>query len=98
MSAYTYVVTDQLITRKPCKLLSLTVSTQGGGPGIVKAYNSRGAVSADLAVNVLCPANQSKQFAFHGLEFGKGLFVEIVEKADYVTVEWKHIEHQSGER
>lgn len=88
MSAYSYLETDQLITRRPCKLLSVTIVTDGGGPGKVDVYNGRNPISADKALTLRCPANQSTQYTFSGLEFGKGLYVDIVEKADYVMVEW----------
>ena len=91
MSVYTYVVTDQLINRKPCKLLSVIVSTQGGGPGIVKVYDSRSANPPDLVLNLLGYGNHTDQFRFDGLEFQKGLYIELVEKADFVTVEWESV-------
>lgn len=88
MSNYFYSTTDCLISRKPCKLLSIIIVTDGGGPGKVDVYNARGAIEADKAATLRCPANSSTQYRWQGLELEKGLYVDIVEKADYVTVEW----------
>lgn len=90
MSAYAYLTADRLISNKPCKLMSVIIVTDGGGPGKVDVYDSRGAIAADKAMTLRCPSNQAVQYLFGGLEFTKGLYVDIVEKADFVTVEWEH--------
>lgn len=95
MSAYTYITTDQVVARKPCKLLSVVVTTDGGGPGKVEIYDARGAESAHKIATLLCPANDSQSFHWNGLELTRGLYVDIVEKADYVTVEWEPVGYET---
>lgn len=95
MSAYYYSTTDCLITRKPCKLLSILIITDGGGPGKVDVYDSRGSIAADKVATLRCPANQGIQYHWSGLEMRKGLYIDIVEKADYITVEWEPLPKDS---
>lgn len=89
MSAWTYLTVDGIVSTRPCRLLSVVVTTDGGGPGKVELYDERGAVEGQKVATLLCSANQSKVFRWEGLELQRGLFVDFVEKADYVTIEWE---------
>lgn len=91
MSAYLYIDGDVAVIGRPIKLLSVTITTDGGGPGVVDVYDSRGAIAADKVATLRCPGNQAVQYHWDGLELTKGLYIDIVEKADYVTVEWEPI-------
>lgn len=92
MSAYAYVTTSQIISDRPCKLLSVIVITDGGGPGKVDIYDA-GAINASYKVATLrCSGNAGQQYSWKGLELQRGLYVEMVEKADFVTIEWEPLE------
>lgn len=91
MSAYHYTATDVRVSDKPCKLLSVIVVTDGGGPGKVDIYNGTSADSSYKVVTLRCPANQAQQYRWEGLYLDRGLYVDIVEKADFVTVEWESV-------
>lgn len=91
MHGFTYLTADRKITDHPCDLYSIVVTTDGSGPGKVEVYNAHGAEPGYKVATLLCPANQSVQFNWHGLYLDRGLYVDIVEKADYITVEWKPI-------
>lgn len=88
MTAWTYLTRSNIVTARPCQLLSVLVTTDGSGPGKVELYDEKGAVEGCKVATLLCPAMDSKHFLFHGPELQRGLFVDFVEKADYVTVEW----------
>lgn len=89
MPTYTYLTADRKITDAPCKLLSVLVSTDGGGPGKVEIYDSRNVDATHKVATLLCGGNLSLHFKWSGLELSRGLYVDIVEKADYITVEWE---------
>jgi hypothetical protein len=89
MSDYEYLTADRKITDKPCILYSVLVTTDGGGPGKVEIYDAAGAVTVQKVATLLCAANLSIHFRWKGLVLTRGLYVDIVEKADYVTVEWE---------
>lgn len=97
MSAYVYLTADNLVTNLPCILYSVTVTTDGGGPGKVELYDAEGAESAYKFATLLCEGNNSKSFHWKGLELSRGLYVDIVEKADYVTVEWEPVGYEKGQ-
>lgn len=92
MSAYRYMTVDGIVTASPCRLLSVLVTTDGGGPGKVELYDEQGAEGSRKFATLLCSANQAKMFSWTGLELQRGLYVDIVEKADYITVEWEPLE------
>lgn len=96
MSAYTYLTTDRLITDKPCRLCSVLVSTDGGGPGKVEVYDGAGAESGYKVATLLTAGNNARHFHWKGLELSRGLYIDIVEKADYVTVEWETVGYPKG--
>jgi hypothetical protein len=91
MSAYTYLTADNVITDQPCILYSVCVTTDGGGPGKVELYDGQGAEPGYKIATLLCEGNLSMAFRWKGLELSRGLYVDIVEKADYVTVEWEPV-------
>lgn len=91
MSAYVYLTADQLITDKPCLLYSVIVTADESGPGKVEIYDAQGAEAGYKVATLLCSGNLSKSFHWKGLELSRGLYVDIVEKADYVTVEWEPV-------
>jgi len=91
MADYEYLTTDRLITNLPCILYSVVVTTDGSGPGKVEIYDGEGAEARYKIATLLCPANSSMVFRWKGLELSRGLYVDIVEKADYVTVEWSPV-------
>jgi len=91
MAAYTYLTADRQIANKPCILYSIIVTTDGGGPGKVEVYDADGAESGYKVATLLCASNLSKSFHWKGLELSRGLYVDIVEKADYITVEWEPV-------
>jgi len=96
MSAYVYLTADRVVTDKPCVLHSIVVTTDGSGPGKVVVYDGAGAESAYVVATLLCGANLSKSFHWKGLELSRGLYIDIVEKADYVTVEWEPVGYEKG--
>lgn len=89
MSAWRYLDVDGVVSTRPCKLFSVVVTTDGSGPGKVELYNEDSAETGQKFATLLCPSNQSKQFHWQGLELLRGLYVDIVEKADYVLVEFE---------
>lgn len=91
MSAYIYLMSDGLVTDKPCVLYSVLVSTNGSGPGKVEIYNAAGAESGYKVATLLTGGNNARHFHWKRLELSRGLYVDIVEKADYVTVEWEPV-------
>lgn len=91
MSAWTYLTSDGIVSTGPCLLHSVLVSTDGGGPGKVELYDGREAFSERKVATLLTAANNARHFHWKGLELDYGLYVDIVEKADYVTVEWEPI-------
>lgn len=98
MTAYAYLTESRLITDKPCELISILVATDGGGPGKVVAYDAQGAESGYTVATLLSAGNNSRHFHWKGLELGRGLYIEIVEKADYVTVEWDPVGYRRGDQ
>lgn len=94
MSAYTYLTDDMVVARKPVRLLSVVVTTDGTGPGKVVLYDGRGAETGHEVATLLCGGNLSMCFRWTGLELTRGLYVDIVEKADYVTVEWEPVGYE----
>ncbi len=93
MSAYRYLTSDAIVSGRACRLLSVVITTDGGGPGKIVLYDERSAVSGREVATLLCSANSSKSFRWsRGLELHRGLFVDFVEKADYATVEWEPAE------
>ncbi len=98
MSAYVYLTGDGLVTDKPCILYSVLVATDGGGPGKVEVYDGQGAESGYKVATLLSEGNNSRHFHWKGLELSRGLYIDIVEKADYVTVEWEPVGYPKGER
>lgn len=91
MRAVTLLTDDGVVSNLPCVLYSLTITTEGGGPGKVQVYDSSKADAPYRIASLLCSANQSKQFRWEGLPLDRGLYIDIVEKADYVTVEWEPV-------
>lgn len=91
MSAYVYLTADRLITDRPCILYSALVSTDGGGPGKVEIYDGSGAEEGYKVATLLTAGNNARHFHWKGLELSRGLYVDIVEKADYVTIEWEPV-------
>lgn len=89
MSAWRYLTVDGIVATRPCKLLSVVVTTDGSGPGKVVLYDETTAVAGQEVATLLCEGNLSIQFTFLGLELRRGLYVDIVEAADYVTVEFE---------
>jgi putative NADPH-quinone reductase len=89
MSAYLYTTGDVVVTSRPCRLLSVLVSTDGGGPGKVVLYDEKSAVAGREVATLLTAGNNARHFHWKGLKLHRGLYVDIVEKADYVTVEWE---------
>lgn len=96
MSAYRYLTVDGIVSSRPCKLLSVLVVTDGGGPGKVELYDEVGAVENRKFATLLCSGNDSYHFRWQGLELQRGLYVDFVEKADYVTVEWEPMEREGN--
>lgn len=88
MSAYSYVLTDQVISRKPCKLLAVTLTNTGSNEGTVVIYDGRSAESIHKVATLMVGAKQSKHYRWSGLELTRGLFVDIDDKTDMVTIEW----------
>lgn len=88
MSAYLYATGNVVVTGRPCLLYSVIVTTDGGGPGKVILYDEKTAVAGREVAIILCPANSTKRVQFKGLELHRGLYMELVEKADYITIEW----------
>lgn len=97
MSAYIYLSDDHIVTGQPCKLLSVIVSNTGADNGKVIVYNARSAESGYEVAMLFCGANDAKQYGWQGLELSRGLFVEFVEKADFVTVEWEPVGYKPGQ-
>lgn len=97
MSAYQYLTADNIITNLPCVLYSVVVTTDGGGPGKVEVYDGERAEAGYKVATLLCGANSSIQFRWTGLKLTRGLYVDIVEKADYVTVEWEPVGYGKGQ-
>jgi len=89
MSTPTLLTNDGAVSDFPCYLCSLTITTEGGGPGKVQVYDGSGPETAYLKMSLLCPSNETVQFRWEGLYFDRGLYLDFVEKADYVLVEWE---------
>lgn len=89
MSAWRYLTRSDVISGRPCQLLSVVVTTAGTGPGQVVLYDERSAAAGQEVATLLCEGDHSAQFLFYGLEMTRGLYVQLVANADYVTVEWE---------
>ncbi len=89
MSIYTQVENDILVIRRPCKLLSITITNTGSGEGRVDIFDGRSAHTPDKAVTCLVGAKESRQFSWKGLEFSRGLYVDNVDKVEFITIEWE---------
>jgi hypothetical protein len=90
MSAWRYLTADQIVSRRPCKLLSVLISTDGAGPGKVEIYDGEEAFSDRKVATLLTAGDNARHFHWRGLELEHGLYVDFVEKADYVTVEFEY--------
>lgn len=89
MPAYTQVENDVLVSRKPCLLYSITCTNTGSNEARVDVFDSRTANAPDRVLTLLCGAKETKQFSWKGLELTRGLFVDNVEKIEYITIEWE---------
>jgi len=95
MTSWTYLTRDQVITARPCLVLSVTITTQADGPGEIVLYDERSAVAGQELAHLLCPSGQTVQFRWYGLRTQRGLYVDIVALADYVTVEWEPLAEEA---
>lgn len=91
MSIYTNLTNDSVVSTRPCKLLSITMTNFGSGDGRVDIYNERSAVASQKVVTLTQGSNDTIQFRWEGLEFDRGLYVNIVERTDDLTIEWEPI-------
>ena len=89
MSAWRYLTVDGIVATRPCKLLSVILTSDTTGVGKVVLYDETSGVTGQEIATLLCPDDQSVQFTFAGLELRRGLYVDIVEKVTCVTVEWQ---------
>lgn len=89
MSAYTYVERDTIICPRPCLLYSVNIYNVGSDKGKVRIYDGKDASSGRLIATLTCPAESSQLHRFHGIECKRGLYLDIVEKAEEATVEWE---------
>lgn len=89
MSSFTYLTVDGIVSTRPCKLLSVILSQEASGTGEVRLYDERSAEGSRLFATLLLNGDGSCQFRWEGLELQRGLYVDIYNKVDYVTVEWE---------
>jgi hypothetical protein len=97
MSVYSYVVSDERISEEACILHSVLLTNQGGNEGEVVIYDGSGAEAAYKVATVKVGAKESKQYHWKGLRLSRGLFVDIDDKTDMVTVEWEPIGYSEPE-
>jgi hypothetical protein len=91
MSVYTYVVSDQRITEEACVLHSILLTNQGSNEGEVVIYDGSGAEAAYKVAAVRVGTKESKQYHWKGLELSRGLYIDMDDKTDMVTVEWEPV-------
>ena len=91
MSAYTFIERDTIICPRPCKVYSVIVYNVGADEGKVALYDGTDSSSGRFITHLTCPAKRTEQYRFNGLECQRGLFVDFVEKAEEVMVEWEPI-------
>ena len=89
MSAYHYTTTDVLISSKPCILYSVIVHNDGANEGVVDIYDGQGAESAHKVARLMCDGSSCQQFGWKGLRLTRGLYVDIVERAESAVIEWE---------
>lgn len=90
MTVYTYSTTDILITSKPCKLYSIVLTNTGANEGTVILYDGQAANSDRVIATVMVGRESSRQHNWKGLKLSRGLYVNLDDKTDMVTVEWEH--------
>jgi len=98
MPAYTYVVSDQRISEEACILYSVLLTNQGANEGEVVIYDGSGPEPAYKVATVKVGVKESKQYRWKGLSLSRGLYVDIDDKTDMVTVEWEPVGYSGEDR
>lgn len=91
MSVYSYSTTDILITSKPCKLYSIVLTNTGANDGTVVLYDGQAANLDRVVATVMVGRESTEQFSWKGLKLSRGLYVNLDDKTDMVTVEWENV-------
>ncbi len=88
MSAYVYITSDQLVTDKPCVLYSILLVNDGLNEGHVDIYDGAGAEAGYMVARCYVGAKTAHKYNWKGLELSRGLYIDVDDKTDKVTVEW----------
>jgi len=91
MPTYTYTTTDQGITDKPCILYSVIVHNDGANEGVVDIYDGTSAEAGYKVARLMCGVKSCQQYRWTGLKLTRGLYVDIVERAESAVVEWEPV-------
>jgi len=91
MSAYTYLTSDTLVSRKPIRLLSVLLVNDGLNEAHVDIYDGRSSSDGNMVARCYCGAKDSKKYNWKGLELTRGLYVDFDDKTDRATVEWEPV-------
>jgi len=97
MSVYAYVTSDQKITDKPCILYSALLVNTGSNEGTIVIYDGAGAETGYEVATLMVGTKESKLYCWKGLELSRGLFVDIDDKTDMITVEWEPVGYSKGQ-
>ena len=91
MSAYAYLTADNLISTKPCVILSVTVTPDSQSVADVTLYDGEGAESGYEILAIRTASGCTNQVRFRGLELSRGLYVDIGSNVTCCIVEWSPI-------
>lgn len=98
MSAYLTGVSSTLVTARPCKLYSVTLTPSSGASGDVTLYAARAAIAADILLTVRTANSQTTHVRFKGLEIPDGLYVSVGSNVTLVTIEWEPVGYSESEK
>lgn len=88
MSSYCNVERSTVISVRPCILYTVIVYNTGGDEGVITIYDGIDVDSGRKIATLLCGSKDTTLYAFNGIDCLRGLYVEFVEKAEEVMVEY----------
>lgn len=89
MSAYTYLTVDNIVSGRPCRLLSVVLTASSGGAATVVLYDEQSAVAGREVIAASAVTSDTVQVEFDGLELTRGLYVDVGSNVTGVTIEWE---------
>ena len=86
MVAYRHTVRDVVVSSKPCTLHAVNLVYSGSAEARVRIYDGTDPKSGSLVVTLDCPSKASTMVDMHNLHCPRGIYVDIVERVEEVTV------------